>query len=48
VAQKPEFHCNVRASFATAFTNWRRKNAIPLKKIAEELAMSQLKPKPAR
>jgi transcriptional regulator with XRE-family HTH domain len=40
VTQKPKFHCNVRASFAAAFTNWRRKNGIPLKNIAEDLGVS--------
>jgi len=40
VAQKRQFHCDVRASFATAFTNWRRKSKIPLKKIAKDLGVS--------
>ena len=40
VAQEPQFHCNVRASFATAFRNWRLKYNIPLKKIAMELGVS--------
>jgi transcriptional regulator with XRE-family HTH domain len=30
----------VRASFATAFTNWRRKSKVPLKKIAKDLGVS--------
>ena len=34
------FHCDVRASFATAFRNWRLKNNIPLKKIAKDLGLS--------
>ena len=34
------FHCDIRASFATAFRNWRLKNKIPLKKIAKELGVS--------
>ncbi len=36
----PEFRCDVRASFATAFSNWRKKNKIPLKKIAGDLGVS--------
>jgi transcriptional regulator with XRE-family HTH domain len=40
VAPKPNFQCDVRASFATAFTNWRRKNKIPLKKIVRDLGIS--------
>jgi transcriptional regulator with XRE-family HTH domain len=40
VAKKPKFHCDVRASFATAFTNWRRKSKIPLKTIARDLGVS--------
>ena len=40
MAQKPKFHCDVRASFATAFNNWRRKNNIPLKAIARDLGVS--------
>jgi hypothetical protein len=34
------FHCDVRASFATAFSAWRRKNKIPLKTIAKDLGVS--------
>jgi transcriptional regulator with XRE-family HTH domain len=34
------FHCNVRASFATAFRNWRLQNDLPLKQIATELGVS--------
>jgi transcriptional regulator with XRE-family HTH domain len=30
----------IRASFATALTNWRRKNRIPLKKVAKDLGLS--------
>ncbi len=37
---KAQFHCDVRASFATAFSNWRRKNHTPLKTIAKELGVS--------
>ena len=40
MAQQPQFHCDVRASFATAFTNWRRKKKIPLKQIAKDLGVS--------
>lgn len=38
--QKPNFRCDIRASFATAFRNWRLKNHIPLKKIAKDLGLS--------
>jgi transcriptional regulator with XRE-family HTH domain len=40
VAQRSKFRCDVRASFATAFGNWRRKNNIPLKKIARDLGVA--------
>ena len=40
VSTKPLFHCNVRASFATAFSNWRRKNRFPLKSVAKDLGVS--------
>ena len=40
MVQKPQFHCDVRGSFATAFTNWRRKSKIPLKAIAKDLGVS--------
>ncbi len=40
VPQPPEFRCNIRASFATAFKNWRRKSKVPLKKIAADLGLS--------
>jgi transcriptional regulator with XRE-family HTH domain len=40
VARERQFHCDVRASFATAFSNWRRKSKIPLKKIAKDLGVS--------
>ena len=33
-------HCDVRASFATAFRNWRLKSKTPLKKIAMDLGVS--------
>ena len=38
--QKPNFHSDIRASFATAFSTWRRKNNIPLKKVAKDLGLS--------
>ncbi len=37
---KPHFHCDIRASFATAFSTWRRKHNIPLKKVAKDLGLS--------
>ena len=40
MAQKAHFHCDIRASFATAFGTWRRKNNIPLKKVAKDLGLS--------
>jgi transcriptional regulator with XRE-family HTH domain len=40
VAQKSNFHCDIRASFASAFGNWRRKNNIPLKKIGRDLGLA--------
>jgi hypothetical protein len=40
VAQPARFHCDVRASFACAFTAWREKRNIPLKKIAQDLSVS--------
>ena len=40
MAKKLNFHCDVRASFATAFSNWRRKSKIPLKTIAKDLGVS--------
>jgi transcriptional regulator with XRE-family HTH domain len=38
--QRPHNHCDLRASFATAFSNWRRKNGIPLKAVAQDLGTS--------
>jgi transcriptional regulator with XRE-family HTH domain len=40
VAKESSFHCDIRASFATAFRTWREKNNIPLKKVAKELSLS--------
>ena len=38
--QKPKFKCDIGASFAIAFKNWRQKNKIPLKQIAADLGLS--------
>lgn len=38
--RKPQFHCDVRASFACAFGDWRRKKKVPLKRIAKDLGLS--------
>jgi transcriptional regulator with XRE-family HTH domain len=40
VAPKSNFCCDIRASFAKAFSTWRQKNNIPLKKIAKDLGLS--------
>ena len=40
MAPKSKFRCDIRASFATAFKNWRRKNNVPLKKVAADLGLS--------
>ena len=40
VAKKPKSRCDIRASFATAFRNWRLKNNVPLKKVAKDLGLS--------
>jgi hypothetical protein len=40
VAKESKLHCDIRASFATAFRNWRLKNNVPLKKIAKDLGVS--------
>jgi transcriptional regulator with XRE-family HTH domain len=40
VAKKRQFHCDTRASFSTAFRNWRVKNKIPLKQIAKDLGLA--------
>ena len=37
---KSNLHCDIRASFATAFRNWRLKSNIPLKTIAVDLGVS--------
>jgi len=40
VAPKSNFRCDIRASFARAFSTWRQKSNIPLKKIAGDLGLS--------
>jgi transcriptional regulator with XRE-family HTH domain len=40
VPGKSEFHCDIRASFAAAFKNWRRKRNVPLKQVAADLGIS--------
>ena len=40
VAKRVHFHCDVRASFATAFSAWRKRKRIPLKRIARDLGVS--------
>jgi len=40
VAPNSNFRCDIRASFATAFRNWRLKNNVPLKKIAKDLGLA--------
>ena len=40
MAKNPQHHCDIRASFATAFRNWRLKNHVPLKAIAKHLGLS--------
>jgi transcriptional regulator with XRE-family HTH domain len=40
MAQVSGLRCDIRASFATSFRNWRRNNNIPLKKIALDLGVS--------
>ena len=40
MAQKPPFHCDICASFACAFGNWRRKHKLQLKTIANDLGVS--------
>ncbi len=37
---KPKYKCDIGASFAIAFKNWRRKNKIPLKQVAADLGLS--------
>ena len=40
MARKPKFKCDIRASFAIAFKNWRQKHNVPLKKVAADLGLS--------
>jgi len=40
VAAKSKSRCDIRTSFANAFKNWRRRNKIPLKKVAADLGLS--------
>jgi transcriptional regulator with XRE-family HTH domain len=40
VAQKPQLKCDIGASFAIAFKNWRQKHKLPLKKVAADLGLS--------
>ena len=40
MAKKPKSRCDIRASFAIAFRNWRQKNNVPLKKVARDLGLS--------
>jgi transcriptional regulator with XRE-family HTH domain len=40
MAQKQNFQCDIRGSFAIAFRNWRTKNKIPLKKVASDLGLA--------
>ena len=37
---KCKSQCDIRASFATAFGNWRRKANLPLKQVAKDLGLS--------
>ena len=37
---KPNFHCDIRASFAAAFKTWRIKHDLPLKQVAKDLGLS--------
>lgn len=40
MAPETTSQCDIRASFATVFGAWRRKNKIPLKQIAKDLRLS--------
>jgi transcriptional regulator with XRE-family HTH domain len=40
MAQGSSLHCDIRASFATAFRNWRLKETIPLKQVATDPGVS--------
>ena len=41
MAQKSNLHSDIRASFATAFSNWRRKNNLSLKEVAADLGLAR-------
>jgi len=38
--QGSRLRCDIRASFATAFRNWRLKQNVPLKEVATDLGVS--------
>jgi transcriptional regulator with XRE-family HTH domain len=40
VPARKKTRCDIRASFATAFRNWRLKSNIPLKQVAHDLGLS--------
>ncbi len=40
MAQEPDFKCDIRASFAIAFRNWRVKHNISLKEVASDLGLA--------
>ena len=40
MAKRPQLKCDIGASFAIAFKNWRQKNKIPLKQGAADLGLS--------
>ena len=40
MAQEIHFRCDIRASFATVFRNWRLKGSIPLRQVAKDLGVS--------
>jgi len=40
VGKKSKCQCDICASFATAFRNWRLKHKIPLKQIARDLGLA--------
>jgi transcriptional regulator with XRE-family HTH domain len=40
VPRKPKLKCDIGASFAIAFKNWRQKSNLPLKQVAADLGLS--------
>lgn len=40
MAPKSKSQCDIRASFASAFRNWRVKNHVSLKQIAKDLGLA--------